>query len=73
MSTVAERQMEAARSLPEPLVAEVLDFAQFLLQQAQRQGEWPRTLAESALAEFIRNPLSVDDFKPLSREEANAR
>jgi hypothetical protein len=30
MSTVAERLMEAARSLPEPLVAEVLDFAEFL-------------------------------------------
>ncbi len=30
MLTVAERLMEAARSLPEPLVAEVLDFAEFL-------------------------------------------
>jgi len=65
--------IETLRQLPEDKQAEVLDFAQFLLQQAQRQGEWPRTLAESALAEFIRNPLSVDDFKPLSREEANAR
>jgi predicted nucleic acid-binding protein len=30
MSTVAERLMEAARSLPEPLVSEVLDCAEFL-------------------------------------------
>jgi len=65
--------IETLRQLPEDKQAEVVDFAQFLLQQAQRQGERPRTLAESALAEFIRNPLSVDDLNPLSREEANAR
>ena len=65
--------IETLQQLPEDKQAEVLDFAKFLAQQAQRQGEGPRTLAESALAELMRNPLSVHDFKPLSREEANAR
>jgi Protein of unknown function (DUF2281) len=40
MSTVAERLMEAARSLPEPLVAEVLDFAEFL-RARQSHAETP--------------------------------
>jgi hypothetical protein len=30
MSTTAEKMMEATRTLPEPLLAEVLDFAEFL-------------------------------------------
>jgi hypothetical protein len=40
MSTVAERLMEAARSLPEPLVAEVLDFAE-CLRARQSHAETP--------------------------------
>lgn len=65
--------IETLQQLPEDKQVEVMDFAQFLLQQVQQQDERPRTLAESALAELMRNPLSVHDFKPLSREEANAR
>jgi hypothetical protein len=30
MSSIAERLLETARTLPEPLLAEVLDFADFL-------------------------------------------
>uniref|UniRef100_A0ABX1PLY2 DUF2281 domain-containing protein n=2 Tax=Aromatoleum anaerobium TaxID=182180 RepID=A0ABX1PLY2_9RHOO len=30
MATITERLLETARSLPEPLLAEVLDFAEFL-------------------------------------------
>jgi hypothetical protein len=39
MSTVAERLMEAARSLPEPLLAEVLDFAEFLRSRKTRDEQ----------------------------------
>lgn len=59
--------------LPEDKQAEVLDFAKFLVQKNQKEEIKPKTLAESSLAELMRNPLSVPDFKPLSREEANAR
>lgn len=59
--------------LPEDKQAEVLDFAKFLAQKHQKEEIKPKTLAESSLAELMRNPLSVPDFKPLSREEANAR
>ncbi len=40
MLTVAECLMEAARSLPEPLAAEVLDFAEFL-RARQSHAETP--------------------------------
>lgn len=59
--------------LPEDKQAEVLDFARFLVQQLKKEEPEPKALGESSLGEFIRNPLSVPDFKPLSREEANAR
>jgi hypothetical protein len=59
--------------LPEEKQAEVLDFAKFLAQQTAREKTKPKTLAESSLGELMRNPLSVHDFKPMSREEANAR
>lgn len=59
--------------LPEAKQAEVLDFAKFLAQQAKNEASKPRTLAESSLGELMRNPLSIPNFKPLSREEANAR
>jgi hypothetical protein len=59
--------------LPEDKQAEVLDFAKFLAQQVNKAESSPRTLAESPLAELMRNPLGVPGFKPLSREEANAR
>lgn len=36
MSTTAERLFEAARDLPEPLLAEVLDFADFLRTKSTR-------------------------------------
>jgi hypothetical protein len=65
--------IETLQQLPEDKQAEVLDFAQFLAQKAKKDEPQVRTLAQSSMARWINNPLGVDDFKPLSREEANAR
>ena len=65
--------IQALQQLPDEKQAEVLDFARFLAQQVQREETKPRTLAESNLGELMRNPFRIPDFKPLSREEANAR
>jgi hypothetical protein len=51
----------------------VFDFIEFLVIRNQLERSQEKTLADSPLAELIRNPLQVDDFTPLSREEANAR
>ena len=59
--------------LPEDKQAEVLDFAKFLAQRVQKQEVQPKTLAESSMARWIREPVGVVGFSPLSREEANAR
>jgi hypothetical protein len=65
--------IEHLHSLPESKRAEVFDFAEFLVQKNQENPQIGKTLADSSLAEFIKNPLQVDGFTPFSREEANAR
>ncbi len=47
MSTTAERLWATARSLPEPLLAEVLDFAEFL------RAREAKGLAESTAVRLI--------------------
>lgn len=60
--------------LPEDKQMEVLDFAKFLAQRVAQKEKTPlKTMAESSLARWIREPVGVADFTPLSREEANAR
>ena len=59
--------------LPTAKQEEVLDFAKFLVQRTQLDQTEPKTIAESPFAQWIRNPLGVKDFQPLSREDANAR
>ena len=65
--------IERLQTLPEAKQAEVFDFVEFLANRNQAVSRNDKTLADSPLAELIRNPLQVDDFTPLSREEANAR
>jgi len=65
--------IENLHTLPESKQAEVFDFAEFLVQKNQEKPQNGGTLADSSLAEFIKNPLQMDQFTPLSREEANAR
>ena len=65
--------IQTLEQLPEEKQIEVLDFAKFLAQRNQQSMIEPKTLAETALAKWINNPLCVKDFQTLSREEANAR
>lgn len=64
--------IEKLQNLPEEKRAEVLDFVDFL---ASRQGHEPRPAVKGggALAAFRSTPFFVEGFRPLSREEANAR
>lgn len=61
------------QGLPETKQAEVFDFVELLVQQNQAAQVASGTLAKSALAKWILNPIVVPGFKPLSREEANER
>ncbi len=65
--------LETLEQLPTAKQAEVLDFAKFLVERTQINPVQSKTLAESSLAQWINHPLSVEDFHPLTREEANAR
>jgi hypothetical protein len=47
MTTTAQRLMESVQTLPEPLVAEVLDFADFL---RARQLSAPRDVLDTHLS-----------------------
>ncbi|MTW21633.1 DUF2281 domain-containing protein [Allochromatium palmeri] len=65
--------IQTLEQLPEDKQSEVLDFAKFLAQRFQPKEIEQKTLAESSLARWINNPLGVENFQPMSREEANAR
>jgi hypothetical protein len=59
-------------TFPESKQAEVFDFVEFLATRNQiNQEEY--ALANSTLADMMKNPLQVTGFTPLSRDEANAR
>lgn len=61
------------QALPEAQQAEVLDFVEFLEHRNQAVPTQSTTLAQSPLARWINDPVVVPNFKPLSRDEANAR
>ena len=65
--------IEQIQTLPEAKRTEVCDFVAFLAKRHRVETDGDKTLADSSLAEFIGNPIQADDFKPLSRDEANAR
>ncbi len=60
-------------TLPDAKQAEVFDFVEFLAIRNQIEHSEEHTLAQSSLADMMKNPLLVPGFTPLSREEANAR
>ena len=60
-------------TLPEAKQAEVFDFVEFLATRDQTERREEHSLANSSLAEMMKNPLLVTGFTPLSRDEANAR
>ncbi len=61
------------QDLPESQQAEVFDFVEQLVQRNQAAQKKVTNLAASLLGELMRNPIMVDSFTPLSREEANER
>ena len=60
-------------TLPVAQQAEVFDFVEFLAARNQLEHPDGHALANSSLAEMMKNPLQVTGFTPLSRDEANAR
>lgn len=65
--------IETIQALPAAKQAEVFDFVEFLAQRNPLERQQSKTLADSSLADLMKNPLRVPGFMPLSREEANAR
>ena len=49
MSTTAERLLETVRTLPEPLLAEVLDFAAFLQSRQPNMCNQPVSISLASL------------------------
>ncbi|MEQ1530164.1 MAG: DUF2281 domain-containing protein [Methylococcales bacterium] len=65
--------IEQLQGLPEAKQVEVFDFVAFLANRNPVGLANEKTLTDSLLAELIRHPINVDEFTPLSREEANDR
>jgi len=65
--------IQTLEQFPEDKQAEVLELAKCLAHRVKRKQSAQETLAEASLARWINNPLGVENFQPLSREEANAR
>jgi hypothetical protein len=66
MSTTSERLFEVVQSLPEPLLAEVLDFADFLRARQARTVSQPADTSLASLCgglentqTFIGSPLAI--------------
>jgi hypothetical protein len=65
--------IERLQTLPATKQAEVFDFIEFLANRAETLSQRGPTLGQSSLAELLQHPMRIPDFRPLSREEANAR
>lgn len=64
--------IEKLQNLPEDKQAEVLDFVEFLAARQHREP-LPAAVRGGALAELRAHPFQLKNFRPMSREEANAR
>ncbi len=65
--------IDKLQSLPEDKQATVFDFVEFLHSRYQASRHQEQNLTNSSLATLLKNPLLVNDIKPMSREEANER
>jgi hypothetical protein len=59
--------------LPKDKQAEVFDFVEFLVQRNRAVQKPAPTLAQTSLVHWISDPVVVPNFKPFTRDEANAR
>lgn len=65
--------IEKLQSLPADKQFEVIDFVEFLASRTKRESLIEGDKTKSALSELRARPLTVRDFSPMSREEANVR
>ncbi len=65
--------IDKLQSLPEDKQATVFDFVEFLHSRYQVSRHQEQNLTDLSLATLLKNPLLVDDFERMSREEANER
>jgi hypothetical protein len=65
--------IEKLQNLPADKQSEVVDFVEFLASRTSLRDAKSEVRSQSTLAEWRAHPLTVRDFSPMSRDEANAR
>ncbi len=60
MSTISERLLEAVQNLPEPLLAEVLDFADFLRARQKSTVSQPADISLASLCGGLENTRTFE-------------
>ena len=68
MSTTSERLLEAVRTLPEPLLAEVLDFADFLRARQTSTASQPADISLASLCGGLENTKTFSE-SPLALQQ----
>lgn len=61
------------RNLPKDKQAKVFEFVEHRTQQNDVIRSPAGAVAQSSLAKWILNPIVVPGFRPMSRDDANAR
>jgi hypothetical protein len=69
MTQVKERAVEIIQRIPE----EKMTFIFNILQNAEKIAEASPTQKKVHNVAWLNNPWKIDEFKPLTREEANSR
>ena len=68
MSTTSERLLEAVKNLPEPLLAEVLDFADFLRARQKTTDSQPADISLASLCGGLENTQTFSE-SPLTIQQ----
>lgn len=68
MSTTSERLLEAVQNLPEPLLAEVLDFADFLRAKHTNTASQPADISLASLCGGLENSKTFSE-SPLAIQQ----
>lgn len=68
MSTTSERLLKAIQTLPEPLLAEVLDFADFLQSRQTSAASQPANISLASLCGGLENTQAFSE-SPLAIQQ----
>ena len=68
MSTTSERLLEAVQNLPEPLLAEVLDFPDFLQKKKKSTVSQPANISLASLCGGLENTQTFSE-SPLAIQQ----